>query len=41
MENVKILERLKGKFPEAVIADQDCRGDLQVTVGAEALIEVM
>jgi len=41
MENVKILERLKGKFPEAVIADQGCRGDLQVTVGAEALIEVM
>jgi NADH-quinone oxidoreductase subunit C len=41
MENVKILERIKAKFPEAVVADQDCCGDLQVTVSNDAFIEVM
>jgi NADH-quinone oxidoreductase subunit C len=41
MENVKILERIKAKFPEAVIADQDCRGDLQITVSKDAFIEMM
>ena len=41
MENAKILERLKGKFPDAVIAEQEFRGDLRVTVGVDVLIEVM
>lgn len=41
MENVKILARIKAKFPEAVAADQDCRGDMQVTVSNDAFIEVM
>lgn len=41
MENAKILERLRGKFPEAVIADQESRDDLLVTVSVDALIEVM
>ena len=41
MENEKILKQLKDKFPEAVIADQDCRGDLQVTVTVDALVEIM
>ena len=41
MENAKILERLRGKFPEAVIADQESRDDLLVTVSIDALIEVM
>ena len=41
MENAKILEGLKGKFPEAVIADQESHGDLQVTVALDTLIEVM
>ncbi len=41
MENAKILERLKGRFPEAVIAVQEFRGDLRVTVGVDVLIEVM
>ncbi|MBN2331593.1 MAG: NADH-quinone oxidoreductase subunit C [Deltaproteobacteria bacterium] len=41
MENAKILELIKAKFPEAVIDDQDCRGDLQVTVAKDAFMEMM
>lgn len=41
MENAKILERLRGKFPEAVIAEQESHDDLLVTVSVDALIEVM
>ena len=41
MENAKIVELVKAKFPEATIADQECRGDLQLTVNQDDFIEVM
>ena len=41
MENAKIVELVKAKFPEAIIADQECCGDLQLTVNQDDFIEVM
>ncbi|MBW1644718.1 MAG: NADH-quinone oxidoreductase subunit C [Deltaproteobacteria bacterium] len=41
MENAKIAETVKGKFGDAVLAEQECCDDLQLVIKAEALLDVM
>ncbi|HDS15436.1 MAG TPA: NADH-quinone oxidoreductase subunit C [Proteobacteria bacterium] len=41
MENAKVLEQLKSKFNEAVVAGVDFRGDLTVIVSLEKLHDIL
>lgn len=41
MDNVKVLEQLKGKFADAIVDSIDFRGDLTIVVTLEKLHEIM